>query len=271
MLGAHHPKVKQLRRLLRDAATRREMSVAVGEGPRVLSAALQVASDRLRTVFATHDAIERWSEPCVAAERSGAELCVLEAPVLDSVSDTRTSQGIVFEIDQPRAPLASVLDGPDRSEALFLLVVDEVGDPGNAGTIVRSAEAFGAHAIVLGPRSVDAYNPKAVRASAGACFAVPIVEASVEKLTTAQVLEALAARGVRRLGARAGASVAVADAHLREPTAIVLGHETRGLSPDLPIDEEIAIPIAGRAESLNLAMAAAVCCYEVASTRRRAE
>jgi RNA methyltransferase, TrmH family len=265
-LGAHHPKLKRVRALLRDAKERRRESAVVAEGPRVLATLLDGGRGVPRELFVTPDAANRWMSLVERAEAAGAQVFAVDIAVLERVGDTRTTQGIVCVADAPRACLDDVVHALAAHPAAFTLVVDEVGDPGNAGTIVRSAEAFGARAIVLGPGSVDAYNPKAVRASAGTCFAVPIVEASVEQVTTADVLEVLGAHGVRRLGADAAASTGLADALRGEPTlvAVVLGHETRGLPPDLPLDARFSIPMRGVAESLNVAMAATVCAYEVA-------
>jgi TrmH family RNA methyltransferase len=150
--------------------------------------------------------------------------------------------------------------------AAFVLVADRVSDPGNAGTLVRSGAAAGVGVINLGAGSVDAYNPKVVRATAGALFAVPIVEGR----PTADVLERLGARGLRRVAAatRGGTSLDAVD--LTGPLALVVGHEVDGLGR-LPIDEAVTIPMAEGTESLNLAMAATVLCFEAQRQRRAAE
>ena len=126
--------------------------------------------------------------------------------------------------------------------ATLVVVAPLLADPGNAGTLIRSAAAAGAEIIVLGPGSVDAYNPKTVRASAGACFAVRIVE-GVPAVTA---LEALGSAGVQRVGRarhRAGAAPEAVD--LTVPVAIVLGHEVHGLAGDLPLDAGVTDPDAG--------------------------
>ena len=145
----------------------------------------------------------------------------------------------------------------------LVLVAPHIADPGNAGTLIRSAAAAGAETIVLGPGSVDAYNPKTVRASAGACFAVQIVEG----VPAVQALEALGNAGVRRVGALAAGGVAPEAVDLTGPTAIVLGHEVHGLAADLPLDERITIPMLG-AESLNVGMAGTLLLFEAARQRR---
>ena len=128
---------------------------------------------------------------------------------------------------------------------------------------MRSAAAAGAGVLVLGPGSVDAYNPKVVRASAGACFAIRIVEG----VAAVEMLEALGAPAYRRVGAVATGGRAPEAVDLRAPTAIVLGHEAHGLDADLPLDELVTIPMHG-GESLNVAMAGTVLLLEAARQRR---
>jgi TrmH family RNA methyltransferase len=143
------------------------------------------------------------------------------------------------------------------------VVAPLITDPGNAGTLIRSAAAAGASIIVLGPRSVDAYNPKVVRASAGACFAVKILEG----VPAMEVMDALGDAGVRRVGAVAAGGSAPEEIDLRVPTAIVLGHEAAGLDSGLPVDELVTIPMHST-ESMNVAMAGTVLLHEAARQRR---
>lgn len=187
---------------------------------------------------------------CAAA---GVPCKLLEA----RVGDTRTPQPVFALVRLERRGIEA-LDGAD-----LVLVAAEIGDPGNAGTLFRSAAATGAQVVVLGPGSVDAYNPKVVRASAGACFAIRVVEA----VPTLEVLEALGAGGARRLGAVARGGDAPESYDMRAPTALVLGHETRGLTTDMPLDGRVTIPMRA-GESLNVAMAATALLYEAARQRR---
>jgi TrmH family RNA methyltransferase len=145
----------------------------------------------------------------------------------------------------------------------FVVVAAGVADPGNAGTIVRSAEAAGADGVVFTVGSVDVFNPKVVRASAGALFRVPVaVEVAVG---------ALRALGVPLLGTAAARGTPYDEcAVLGEACAILLGNEAHGLRVDIALDELVTIPHAGRAESLNVAMAATVLCFEAARRRRTA-
>jgi TrmH family RNA methyltransferase len=154
--------------------------------------------------------------------------------------------------------------------ATFVIVADRVGDPGNAGTMLRSAEAAGADAVVLTSGSVDAFNPKVVRSSAGALFEVPVVV----DVTLEDVLQSLC-RGSGRLTSfgttshRDDQSVRrYTEVDLTAPVLIVVGNEAAGLDVELAVDQWITVPHAGRAESLNVAMAATVIAFEVARQRQ---
>jgi TrmH family RNA methyltransferase len=151
----------------------------------------------------------------------------------------------------------------------LVLVGVALSDPGNVGTILRSAEAAGAAAIVLGPGSVDAYNPKVVRSSAGAIFGIPVVDAVSEGWSAVEALDALGELGRQRLGAAARTGTPYPEVDFRRPTAIVLGNEAHGLGDDITahLDGHVTIPMGGPAESLNVAMAASVLCFESARQR----
>ena len=146
-----------------------------------------------------------------------------------------------------------------------------LSDPGNLGTLIRSAEAAGAAAILLGPGSVDAYNPKVVRASAGAIFGIPVVDAVSEGWSAVEALDALGELGRQRLGASTStAATPYTDVDFRRPTAVVVGNEAHGIGAELEghLDGHVTIPMAGPAESLNAAMAGTILCFE--SARQRA-
>jgi RNA methyltransferase, TrmH family len=140
--------------------------------------------------------------------------------------------------------------------ATFVLVADRLADPGNVGTIIRSAEAAGADAVVLTPGSVDPYNSKVVRASAGSLFRIPVVVATLDSLS-----------GFRRLGTSSHRGDVYTDPVYHGKVAVVVGNEAHGLDDGTAIDQWITIPHAGAAESLNVAMAATVLAFEVARQR----
>jgi RNA methyltransferase, TrmH family len=255
-----------LRSLLRDRDAREADGVFVCEGPRVIAAALDQGVPLIE-VFVGADASAAAHAVAERAEGAGIDVRVLAPGVAAKVGATTTPQGVFAIAWRPRLGI-SVLAGVD-----LCVVAPLITDPGNAGTLIRSAAAAGAPVIVLGPRSVDAYNPKVVRASAGACFAVKILEG----VPAMEVMEALGDAGVRRVGAVASGGSAPEEIDLRVPTAIVVGHEARGLDfagldfdgldADLPVDELVTIPM-HTTESMNVAMAGTVLLYEAARQRR---
>jgi RNA methyltransferase, TrmH family len=243
--------VKRLRALLRDRATRRTEGYFVAEGPRVVALGLDAAE----VVYVGADASAEAQAVADRALGRAIPVRTLAAGVSDRVSDTQHPQGVFALAPLPRTPLDALDD------ANLVLVCEWVSDPGNAGTLIRSAAAAGAGGVVFGRGSVDAYNPKVVRASAGACFAVPIVEdvpivASLERFDD-----------WHRVGAVAEGGVAPEALDLTGRTVLVLGNETHGLSVDAPIEARVTIPMhAG--ESVNVAMAGTVLMFEAARQRR---
>jgi len=179
----------------------------------------------------------------------------LAAGVMEKIATTETPKPVLAVVERAFA-VREILDS-----ASFVVVADGIADPGNLGTILRSAEAAGADCVVLTPSTVDPTNPKVVRASAGALFRVPIVE----NLS----LNDVGAAGLVRLGTSSHRGAAHTDADLMRRVAIVLGNEAHGLSDEAAVDEWISIPHSGRSESLNVAMACTVLCFEVARQRRR--
>ncbi len=182
----------------------------------------------------------------------GAALVFRLAPgVLERVATT----------EQPRGPLAVVRmprQRVDLGTLGFVLVADQLADPGNLGTILRSAEAAGAQAVLLTPGSVDVYNPKVLRASAGAVFHVPVVAATLE--------DARAAR-FRLVGSSSHHGTPHDATDWGGRVALVVGNEAHGLSPSADVDEWVTIVHRGRSESLNVAMAATILLFEAASAR----
>lgn len=253
-LGARHPEVDRLRRLLRRRSDRTAEGAFVLEGPKLLAEAL-AAGAPLEAVYV--------SDP-EAVDLSGVEVPVrlLQRGVLERVADTVTPQPVLAVCRVVDVRLVDVLS------ATFVVVCVDLQDPGNVGTILRSAEAAGAGAVVLAGASVDPYNPKAVRASAGSLFHVPVVRHG----QAAGVLDALGARGVHRFGTIAAGGDDLDHLDLTGPVALVVGNEANGVpaSADSRLDGHVTIPMVGRSESLNVGMAASILCFEVARQRRGA-
>jgi TrmH family RNA methyltransferase len=187
----------------------------------------------------------------------------MDAKTFNSVADTDTPRGILAVCAIPDAGSLSF----DESD--WLLVLHEVSDPGNLGTLVRSAEAAGATGVVLVGNTVDPWSPKTVRASAGAIFHVPVWQVDS--------LETLSAVGVRLLGTTSHDSLgashpeSIYDADVSGLIGIVLGNEAHGLPADIAVDSWITIEHAGRSESLNVAMAGTVLAMHVAHCREETQ
>ena len=232
------------------------------EGPRAVEAALD-RNVRLEAVYFGPLAEVAFPALSRRLEAVDIDVATLKEGVLEKVGTTQTPQP-VLAVARMAAPDRTVLG----HDGLVVMGV-ALSDPGNLGTILRSAEAAGAAAILLGPGSVDAYNPKVVRASAGAIFGIPVVDAVSEGWSAVEALEALGELGRQRLGAAAGSGAPYAAVDFTRPTAIALGNEAHGLSSELAahLDGWVTIPMANPAESLNVAMAATVLCFESARQR----
>lgn len=249
--------MQRLRRLLSRRSAREAEQAFVVEGAKVLSEAL-AAGVPVESVYVGPGAA---GDPVAQqAFDAGARVYELAPGVLERVADTVTPQ-----------PIMAVVPFVDRTldelrGADLLVVAVDVRDPGNAGTVLRSAEAAGAGGLLFCDGSVDVYNPKTVRASAGSLFHVPVVAGG----DPVQVLQEMATWGVRRLATTADGGRDYAATDLTAPVAFVLGNEANGLPDDIEalVDERVTIPMVGRSESLNVGMAAAVLCFEASRQRR---
>jgi TrmH family RNA methyltransferase len=206
-------------------------------------------------------------EVCRRAAAAGTRVFPLGAGVLERVADTVTPRPVlaVLPMLEERPPGAEAWSELARPGGLVVVLVD-VRDPGNAGTVLRAADASGSSAVVFAADSVDPYNPKTVRASAGSLFHVPLALCPDPLAAAAE----LARAGFRTLGARVrdGADYAAVDWSV--PSALFLGNEAAGLDDAVAdaLSGSLRIPMAGRAESLNVGVAAAVVCFEAFRQRR---
>ncbi|MGH9182832.1 MAG: TrmH family RNA methyltransferase [Acidimicrobiales bacterium] len=256
-LGLGHQKVKRLRLLVRRRRLRAGQRAFVIEGPNLIAEAL-AAGIAVESVFVAPGGE---AEPVLAqALASGARVHRLGGGVLERVAGTVTPQPVIAVARWCDVALADVRD------PTLVVVCAEVRDPGNAGTVLRSAEAAGADAVVFCDGSVDVFNPKCVRASAGSLFHVPVVAGGDGRV----VLEEVGRRGLRRLATVAAAGAPYDQVDLTVPVAVVVGNEAHGLPDGLRpgLDGELTIPMAGRTQSLNVGMAAAVICFEAQRQRR---
>jgi len=305
--GVVPPGVKSARRLTKRAFRQRERAF-LAEGPQAVAEALNCRA-QVTDLFVTVPARSRHSDLVTAAEGAGVPVHVVSGEVMGDLAQTVTPQGLLAVcgfVDVPLADVVSELKGAaltglrsdegatregsaveggmgrwvgpggerenrvtEPAPALVALLAN-VRDPGNAGTVLRTADAAGAQAVVFADASVDPYNGKCVRASAGSLFHLPLVAGA----RLGEAVAAMRGAGLRILAADGRAGRPLDDpgvqARLGEPTAWMFGNEAWGLPPDLVAlaDEPVAVPIYGRAESLNLAAAAAVCLYASARAQR---
>lgn len=257
-------RVKAARRLTRRAS-RMSARLFLAEGPQAVKEALELA-DCVVEVFATDEATSRSPELAAKVQEVGASWHLVEDTALASLSDTVTPQGLVAVCRFVDVAIDQVVDASPRLVAVCV----DVRDPGNAGAVIRCADAAGADAVVLAGHSVDPYNAKVVRASVGSIFHVPLVR----ETSVGEAVSGLRAAGCQVLAADGGGSASLDDVldagRLAEPTTWLFGNEAWGLPAETLAlaDQVVAVPIYGRADSLNLATASAICLYASARASR---
>ena len=257
-----NPRLKQLVRL-RDRRPRDEAGVFLVEGYREIRRALEKGV-RLDELFYAPDWFLGENEPelLARAEAAGAQLFELSKEAFAKVAYRERPDGLLAVAPQWKRTLAELEGG--KGSVPFLLVVEAIEKPGNLGTILRSADAAGCDAVIVCDPVTDLFNPNVVRASTGVLFSVPCV---VEE--SARVLPWLRQRGIRIAATTPAAEKLYTDADLRGPLAVVMGSEQYGLSDfwlkeaDLPV----RIPMAGQADSLNVAMATMITLFEAVRQR----
>jgi RNA methyltransferase, TrmH family len=263
-LGAHSPRLKAARRLTKRAFRQRERAF-LAEGPQAVAEAFRFGAG-ITDLFVTVPARSKHQDLVAEIAAAGVPVHVVNGDIMDELAQTVTPQGLLAVCGFVDIPLAGVVAGKPKLVALLA----NVRDPGNAGTVLRTADAAGAQAVVFADASVDPYNGKCVRASAGSLFHLPVVAAG----RLEEAIGALRQAGLRIVAADGRAGRLLDDpavqARLAEPTAWMFGNEAWGLPPELVAlaDEPVAVPIYGQAESLNLAAAAAVCLYASARAQR---
>jgi len=264
LTSVRSPRVKAARQLGKRALRLRARSF-LAEGPQAVGEAL--ARDGVVTeLFLTAAARSRHGGLAARAGRQGAAVHAVSGEVMAELAQTITPQGILAVCRFVDVPLPALAAAAPR----LAVILANVRDPGNAGTVLRTADAAGAGGIVFSDASVDPYNSKCVRASAGSIFHLDLVLGSRVADAVARLREA----GLRVLAADGEAGTPLDQARVQgllgEPAAWLFGNEAWGLPGEILAlaDEAVAVPIYGRAESLNLAAAAAVCLYASARAQR---
>lgn len=251
-----NPQMKNLVKLNTKSKARKEQQLFVVEGEKLLFEAPQ---DRIEKVYVSE---EYYNKKKLDRFSSQIPVEIVENQVFKSVSDTVTPQGVLGIISQRQVLLEEMLNVKNPC----ILVLEDVQDPGNLGTIVRTAEAAGVTGIIMSQATADIYNPKTIRSTMGAIYRVPFL---YEK-NLLHVLEKLHERGISIYATHLEGSVWYDKPSYIEGTAFLIGNEGNGLSQELSekADNYIKIPMEGQAESLNVAVAAALFMYEAYRQRR---
>lgn len=248
-------RIKEIRTLQSSAKRRREADVFVLEGVRLGEEAL-AAGWRPQFCLYTEGLNERGQKLVEAAQASGAQMEMAAEHVMKSASDTQTPQGVLMVVEHRQLPLPASID--------FALVLDQVGDPGNAGTLLRTAAAAGVQAVFFTAGSVDPFSPKVLRGGMGSHFRLPIQTLAMDEII-ALCLEG----GLKLWAAAAGEGTSCYQADLAAPLALVIGSEASGVrQPLMQAAAGLHIPMPGETESLNAAVAGAVLMFEALRQRR---
>ncbi len=246
--------MRRLRRLIQKRSLRWSEGVCVIEGPDLVEAALDAAVE-FEALYVDVESLgrERISALCERAERRGVRVFSLLAGVLDKVADAQAAQPVLAAVRLPLVSLEQL-----ASDGL-VLVLHDVRDPGNAGTIIRSADAAGVSSVVFTGQSVDPFNPKTLRATAGSIFHIPVAVAALDA-----TLEYFSSRGVQTIATVVRGGVSIRELDLSRPSVIVIGNEAEGLEDDViaRCATVASIPMAGRSESLNAGVAASLLAFE---------
>lgn len=253
--SSQNSKLKIVRALLGRAKERREAGAFVAEGVRLVEEAV-ISNWEFRFVLYDETLSERGTLNVKRLTLLGVECEEVSPSLMKSLSDTETSQGILAVLQFTNLPIPN--------SPTFLLIPDQIRDPGNLGTLIRSADAAGVDAVLIPPETTDAFAPKVVRAGMGAHFRLPILSMSWDE--------------IEQVGKSAGLQVFLADMEgescwetdLRPPLALILGGESEGASEQARklASQRVSIPMAGRTESLNAAVAGSVLMFDVMRQRR---
>lgn len=259
---------------LAQRSVRRRAGLWLVEGPQSVREAVRHCPDRVKDVYLSDSAAARYTEIVAEAEQHGVRLTIGTTEVLDAMS--LDAQGVVAVVQEPVLPADDAAALSDAMQAATLVVVlSHVRDPGNAGTVIRAADAAGADLVILTEESVEIGSPKVLRSTAGSMFHLPVLTG----YALSEVVDAAQAAGRVVFAADGSGDVDLGDLSqgnepsglsLGGPTVWVFGNEAWGLSVEerALADAVIRVPIYGQAESLNLATAATVCLYASAFAHR---
>jgi TrmH family RNA methyltransferase len=257
----NNPLLKQIRGL-HQRSMREKTGLFIIEGPKAIAEAFDKQL-RVRDVVVSQTF---WKDDAaIIADRDVPTISIVEDKLIKELATTTSPTGIIATAEMPRFELDDLF----RPEPALVVIVHAIQDPGNLGTLFRTALAASATGVILTRGTVDAYNPKVVRAAMGALFGMPLLTDMLFETACATSRD----RGLRIVGCEPTAKVSLFDVDLTGPVAIVLGNEGQGFSSaDLDqVDEQIAIPMNPKSESLNVAMSGAVVLFNVVQQRLKAK
>ncbi len=256
--SASNPLIKEAVRIKKRLD--KKSSLLLAEGVHLVEAAANSSLVSVINVFITDDFLSAGENTKILDGLASEKIFIVSNKILNVISDTESPQGIAAILDYKIINVEQLR----LTQAPLWVVCDAVRDPGNLGTIIRAADAFGADVVVVLPFSCDPFNPKVVRSSAGSLFNVPVVRAGQNEL-----LNYLSLKSIALYAASPYAQDSISQINMQKPVAIAFGNEAEGVSNILmkKASSSFRIPIAGRAESLNVAMSASVCLYEVMRQR----
>ena len=256
-----NPKVKQIIQWQSKSKERRNAGIFLAEGYKMFE---EAPEESIQQIFISADALDKldaYPEIRDKMKRLGYETVTND--IFLHMSDTQTPQGILCVVKRPQYSLEQLL----QTEAPLLIVLEDLQDPGNLGTIIRTGEGAGVTGVIMNSRTVDIFNPKTIRATMGSVFRVPFIYAD----DLPEVIQFLHSRGVHTYSAHLEGETYYDDFSFREATAFLIGNEGNGLSEETSslAEQSLRIPMEGNVESLNAAIAASLLMYEAYRQRRK--
>lgn len=254
--SSSNAQIKNIVKLQKQAKARKEQGLFVVEGKKMVEEAMKTSSVSVKKVFLTQQYMEACSQG-VLTLLSRIEYEIVSEAVMKDISETMTPQGVVAVVEQPKYTLDQML----ASNRVRLLLLEDINDPGNLGTIIRTAEGVGISGVIMSRDTVDIYNPKVIRSTMGAIYRVPFFYSN-DFLDT---IEWLRSKEISIYAAYLKGAVMYDRVTYSKRSAIMIGNEANGLTESAcqKADYCIKIPMEGKVESLNAGIAAAVFMYEL--------
>ncbi|PKN83446.1 MAG: hypothetical protein CVU46_16935 [Chloroflexi bacterium HGW-Chloroflexi-8] len=255
----NNPKIQLVRSLINQSKARKHSSLFVVEGLRLVEEAV-TSEWNIQCIFYSSNLSERGIKLIEHCKQKNIQVEEITLPLLEKLTETKTPQGILGVIHLRELKIPEFLD--------FVLICDAIRDPGNLGTMIRTAAAAGVQAVLLAPGTTDAFAPKVIRSGMGAHFNIPILQMGWN-----EIIQICHSRTfpLKIIGTMANAEENCWQINLRQPSAIIVGGEADGMSKDAIqiTDKFVSIPMPGKSESLNAAIAASILLFEAVRQRSK--